>query len=94
MTYSKAAAVVAGAVMALGVAAPAFADGHRGVATDAKNLLDSSPVAKNVVKKPPVNIDAVVNAVAKTADKLKTTQDAGKFPVGKTTIGKASRPRH
>ncbi|MFF2806417.1 hypothetical protein ACFVT2_04410 [Streptomyces sp. NPDC058000] len=74
MTYSKAAAVVAGAVMALGVAAPAFADGHRGVAGAADNLLNNNTVSKGVVKKPNVNIDAVVNAVAKTADKLKSPQ--------------------
>ncbi|MEU7636009.1 hypothetical protein AB0C11_07925 [Streptomyces sp. NPDC039016] len=85
MTYSKAAAVVAGAVMALGVAAPAFADGHRGVAAAADNLLNGDAVSKGVVKKPHVNIGSVVNAVAKTADKLKGPQGtAAKHPVGRT----------
>ncbi|MYT30272.1 MULTISPECIES: hypothetical protein [unclassified Streptomyces] len=94
MTYSKAAAVVAGAVMALGVAAPAFADGHRGVAADAKNLIDSSPIAKNVVKKPPVNVGAVVNAVAKTADRLKSPQGATKSALGKSSLGKGAHSHH
>ncbi|MFB6565905.1 hypothetical protein [Streptomyces noursei] len=85
MTYSKAAAVVAGAVMALGVAAPAFADGHRGVAAAADNLLNNDTVSKGVVKKPNVNVAAVVNAVAKTADRLKPTQGgAPKAPVRRT----------
>ncbi|MER7986177.1 hypothetical protein ABTY53_11305 [Streptomyces noursei] len=90
MTYSKAAAVVAGAVLALGVAAPAFADGHRGVAAAADNLLNNDTVSKGVVKKPNVNIDAVVNAVAKTANKLKPAQ-AG---APKHTAGRTGRTHH
>ncbi|MEV0091477.1 hypothetical protein [Streptomyces sp. NPDC050738] len=87
MTDAKVAAVVAGSVMALGVASPAFADdvdnSNGMTAAGSDNLVQSDTVSKNVVKKPNINIDAVVGAVTKATDKLKATQDtAAKSVVG------------
>ncbi|MFE0174725.1 hypothetical protein ACFWZ2_20615 [Streptomyces sp. NPDC059002] len=87
MKYTKAAAVVAGSVMALGVASPAFADdvdnapaaAQAGAGADAKGevLVDSSTVSKNDVKNPLKDVDVRVltDATGKLADKLATKND-------------------
>ncbi|MER5885426.1 hypothetical protein ABT160_16480 [Streptomyces sp. NPDC001941] len=95
MKYTKAAAVVAGTVMAMGVASPAFADdvdnapatnkGDARAASD--NLVNSDTVTKNVVKKPNINVDAVVGAVSRAADKVKATNDS----VTNTNVGQGAK---
>lgn len=75
-------------MMALGVATPAFADGVDNIpgAPAADALVDSSTVSKNVVKKPNVNIDAVIGAVTKATDKLKANQNTA----AKSVVGSAN----
>ncbi|MFE0102942.1 hypothetical protein [Streptomyces sp. NPDC059009] len=80
MKYTKAAAVVAGTMMALGAGAPAFADDVDNAPVVSKGddqLVDSSTVSKNEVKNPlkDINADVVVNGVSKVADKLATNND-------------------
>ncbi|MER5889953.1 hypothetical protein ABT160_39520 [Streptomyces sp. NPDC001941] len=91
MKYSKAAALVAGAVMAAGVASPAFADDVDNAPAAHKagsdNLVNSDTVTKNVVKKPHIDIDAVVGAVSRAADKVKATNDS----VTKTNVGQGAK---
>ncbi|MFD5513404.1 hypothetical protein ACFWIB_37490 [Streptomyces sp. NPDC127051] len=57
-------ALMAGAA-SLTFSAPAFADGLGGLE---KPLVDSSAVAKDVVRKPDVAVDAVIGAVGKVAE--------------------------
>ncbi|KAJ1964084.1 hypothetical protein GGI12_001651 [Dipsacomyces acuminosporus] len=59
------------------------------IAAESDSLLDSNTVSKNVVKKPNINIDAVVGAITKAADKLKSTSDT----TAKTAVGAAGRPK-
>ncbi|MGH4028228.1 hypothetical protein ACQB60_04730 [Actinomycetota bacterium Odt1-20B] len=81
MKYTKAAAVVAGTMLAVGAGAPAFADDvdNAPAAQQAGNeqLVDSSTVSKNEVKNPlkDVNVEVVSDAVSKAADKLATNND-------------------
>ncbi|WP_327356080.1 hypothetical protein [Streptomyces sp. NBC_01304] len=78
MKYSKAAALVAGSVMALGVASPAFADDvDNAPAKDDNQLAKSSTVSNTDVKNPlkDVNAEVVVGALGKVADKLATKND-------------------
>ncbi|MEU7582559.1 hypothetical protein AB0B50_33825 [Streptomyces sp. NPDC041068] len=76
--YTKAAAVVAGTMMALGAGAPAFADDVDNAPAKADDqLVDSSTVSKNEVKNPlkDINAEVIVNGVSKVADKLATKND-------------------
>ncbi|MFE0175038.1 hypothetical protein ACFWZ2_22210 [Streptomyces sp. NPDC059002] len=77
--YTKAAAVVAGTMMALGAGAPAFADDvdNAPASKSDDQLVDSSTVSKNEVKNPlkDVNAEVLVGGLSKVADKLATKND-------------------
>ncbi|MDG4858749.1 hypothetical protein P8605_11400 [Streptomyces sp. T-3] len=78
MKYTKAAAVVAGSVMALGVATPAFADDvDNAPAKDGDQLAKSSTVSNTDVKNPlkDVNAQVIVSALGKVLDKANTKND-------------------
>ncbi|MFD7834476.1 hypothetical protein [Streptomyces sp. NPDC059761] len=60
-------ALMAGAA-SLTFSAPAFADGLGGLGGLEKPLVDSSAVAKDVVRKPGVAVDAVIGTVGKVAE--------------------------
>ncbi|MEU7578501.1 hypothetical protein AB0B50_12930 [Streptomyces sp. NPDC041068] len=80
MKYTKAAAVVTGSVMALGVASPAFADdvdNAPSAKAQGEVLVDSSTVSKNDVKNPLKDFDVkvITDATSKLADKLATKND-------------------
>lgn len=65
MKYAKAAAVVAGAVLALGAATPAFADSD-------KQLLNSDTKTTQDLKNPigDLDVQAWIGSLEKVADKL------------------------
>ena len=73
MKIAKVAAGIAGIALALGAASPALA----APAPGDDSLVDSSTVSKNEVKNPlkDINIDVIVGAVSKVADKLSVKND-------------------
>ncbi|MEV3855443.1 hypothetical protein AB0J38_14085 [Streptomyces sp. NPDC050095] len=79
MKYTKAAAVVAGAMLAVGAGAPAFADDVDNVPAVSGNdeLANSNTVTKTTAKNPlkDINADVIIGGVSKVADKLATKND-------------------
>ncbi|WP_189827672.1 hypothetical protein [Streptomyces finlayi] len=80
MKYSKAAAVVAGSVMVLGAASPAFADDvdnrPAGSAKDSAKVVDTKVVALNKIYKPNTDVDAVTNLAGGVTEKATATHKA------------------
>ncbi|GAA3720981.1 hypothetical protein [Streptomyces tremellae] len=81
MKSTKVAAIVAGSLVALGTAAPAFADGltptslNGGIDSIAANgLRDGSPISTNALD--PSNKGSLVNAVNNTAQSLSKAKPA------------------
>ena len=77
--YTKAAAVVAGTMLAVGAGAPAFADDVDNAPTvsSSDELANSSTVTKTTAKNPlkDVNADVIIGGISKVADKLNTKND-------------------
>ncbi|MDJ0340351.1 hypothetical protein QMK19_00500 [Streptomyces sp. H10-C2] len=79
MKYSKVAVVVAGSVMAMGAAAPAFADDAAPMPMSINGGLDQAFAAQPVQKAADrAHVDSTVGSVTSTTDKLRsdTSTDA------------------